>query len=46
MLSLRNEDYRVSDSKYYTPSVEIKDYNILIEGKSFFENSTKKIEKY
>ena len=24
-------------SKYYTPKIEIKDYNFLIYGKSFFD---------
>ena len=24
-------------SKYYTPNIEIKDYNLLIYGKSFFD---------
>ena len=31
-----NEDDRTSFSKYYTPTVEIKDFNVLIDGKSFF----------
>ena len=26
---------RVSFKKYYTPTVEIKDYNVVINGKSF-----------
>ena len=36
VLSFENEDDRTSLSKYYTPSVEIKDFNVLINGKSFF----------
>ena len=36
VLSFENEDDRTSFSKYYTPSVEIKDFNVLIDGKSFF----------
>ena len=35
-LSFENEDDGTSFSKYYTPSVEIKDFNILIDGKTFF----------
>ena len=35
-LLLVNKDDRASFSKYYTPSVEIKDFNILIDGKNFF----------
>ena len=30
-------DNRDSFSHYYTPSVEMKDFNILIDGKSFFD---------
>ena len=37
VLSFENEDDRTSFSKYYTPSVKIKDFNILIDGKSFFD---------
>ena len=36
VLSLENEDNGISFSKYYTPNVEIKDFNVLIYGKSFF----------
>ena len=36
VLSFGNEDDRTSFLKYYTPSVEIKDFNVLIDGKSFF----------
>ena len=36
ILSFENEDDTTSFSKYYTPSVGIKDFNILIDGKSFF----------
>ena len=37
VLSFENEDDRTSFSKYYTPSVKIKDFSILIDGKSFFD---------
>ena len=37
VLSFENEYDRTSFSKYYTPSVEIKDFNVLIDGKSFFD---------
>ena len=36
-MSFENEDERTSFSKYYTPNVEIKDFNVLIYGKSFFD---------
>ena len=34
--SLENEEDRTSFSKYYVPKFEIKDFNVLIDGKSFF----------
>ena len=36
VLSFKNEDDRTSFSKYYVPKVEIKDFNVLIDGKLFF----------
>ena len=35
VLSYENEDDRTSYFKYYTPSVEIRNFNVLIDGKSF-----------
>ena len=35
VLSFENEDDRTFYSKYYTPKVEIKDFNVLINDKSF-----------
>ena len=35
VLSFENEEDRTSFSKYYVPQVEIKDFNMLIDGKSF-----------
>ena len=32
VLSFRNEDGRESHGKYYLPTVEIKDYNLMIGG--------------
>ena len=37
VLSFENEDDRTSHYKYYLPNVEIKDYNIFIDGNAFFE---------
>ena len=37
VLSFENEDDRTSYYKYYVSSVEIKDYNVLIDGNAFFE---------
>ena len=46
-LSFENEDDRTSFLKYYTPSVEVKDFSVLIDGKSFFDVPIKnKVETY
>ena len=37
VLSFENENDRTSFSKYYVPNVQIKDFNVLIDGKSFFD---------
>ena len=37
VLSFKNEDGRTSFSKYYVPKVEIKDFNVLVDGKRFFD---------
>ena len=42
VLSFENENDRISFAKYYVPKVEIKDFNVLIDGKPFFLNSSKK----
>ena len=34
VLSFENEDDRTSHSTYYLPKVEIKDYNVMIDGKN------------
>ena len=36
VLSFENENDRKSHSNYYLPKVEIKDYNVMIDGKNFF----------
>ena len=45
VLSFENEDDKTSYYKYYMPSVEIKDYNVLIDGNAFFELPVKNIEE-
>ena len=40
-----NTDNRGSFSDYYVPNVEIKNFNVLIDGKSFFVLSVKNEEK-
>ena len=37
VLSFENENNRRSYSNYYLPKVEVKDYNIMINGKNFFD---------
>ena len=45
VLSFENEDDRTSYYKCYIPSVEIKDYNVLIDGNAIFELPVKNIEE-
>ena len=42
VLNFENEDDRTSFSKCYVPKIEIKDFNVLIDGKQFFEIPVKK----
>ena len=39
------KDYRDSLSRYYVPNVRIKDFSVLIDGKSFFDLPIKNEEK-
>ena len=45
VLTFENEDDRISFSKYFVPKVEIKDFNVLISGKPFFEIPVKNKEE-
>ena len=45
VLALPNEEDRRSFSKYYTPTVEIKDYNVIIDGEPFYEIPIKSKEE-
>ena len=45
VLSFENEDDRTSFSKYCVPKGEIKKFNVLIDGKPFFEIPVKKKEE-
>ena len=36
VLTFETENGRTSHSNYYLPKVEIKDYNVIIDGKNFF----------
>ena len=37
VLSFENQNDRTSHSTYYLPKVEIKDYNVIMDGKNFFD---------
>ena len=39
--SLENKDDRTVSTKYYLPTVEIKDYNVMIDGQNFFDKPFK-----
>ena len=45
VLSFENEEDRTSFSNYYVPKVEIKYYNVIIDGKPFFEIPVKNNEE-
>ena len=40
-----NTDSRYSFSNYYVPKVQIKDFNVLVDEKSFFDLSVKNEEE-
>ena len=41
VLAFENDDDRTSDDQYYLSTVEIKDYNIVINGENFFDQPIK-----
>ena len=41
VLAFENVDVRISDDEYYLPTVEIKGYNIVINGENFFDQPIK-----
>ena len=41
VLAFENDNDRTSDDEYYLPTVEIKDYNIVINGENFFDQPIK-----
>ena len=41
VLAFENDAQRTSHSSYYLPNVEIKDYNIMINGENFFDQPIK-----
>ena len=45
VLSFENEDERKSHSTYYLPKVQIKDYNVMTDGKNFFDQPINSMTK-
>ena len=45
VLSFENENDRISHSNYYLPKVEIKDYNVMIDGRNFFDQPINSMNK-
>ena len=45
VLSFENKNDRTSHSIYYIPKVEIKDYNIMIDNKNFFDQPINSMNK-
>ena len=41
MLAFEDDAQRTSNKRYYIPNVEIKDYNVMIDGKNIFNQPIK-----
>ena len=41
VLIFENDAQRTSNKRYHLPNVEIKDYNVMIDGKNFFDQPIK-----
>ena len=41
VLVFENDEQRISNKRYYIPNVEIKDYNVMIDGKNIFDQLVK-----
>ena len=42
VLAFEDDAQRISTKRYYIRNVEIKDYNVVIDGKNFFDQPVKK----
>ena len=40
-MSFKDDSGRESQKQYYFPTVEIKDYNVMIDGRNFFDQPIK-----
>ena len=45
VLSSENENDRTSHSNYYLPKVQIKDYNVMTDGKNLFDQPINSVNK-
>ena len=45
VLAFENENDRTSHSSYYLPKVEIKDCNVMIDGRNFFDQAINSMNK-
>ena len=41
VLAFENDNHSTTHDRYYLPNVEIKDYNIMINGENFFDQPIK-----
>ena len=41
VLAFENDAQRTNNKRYYIPNVEIKDYNVMNDGKNFFDQPVK-----
>ena len=41
VLAFENDEQRTSNKRCYIPNVEIKDYNVMVDGKNFFDQPVK-----
>ena len=46
VLAFENDDQRRNNKRYYLPNVEVKYYNVMIDGKNVFDQPTKVILKH
>ena len=44
--SFGNNGDRKVDTRYFPPNVEIKDYNVMIDGQTFFDQPIKMIKEH
>ena len=40
-MSVKDDDSRESHNQYHLPTVQIKDYNVIIDGRNFFDQPIK-----